>query len=83
MSIFLFIRLLASHGEHWEVLRREPTRTTERWQDKGARGALRSVACLPMSYRLFTRCAPLRRTSRSDADPRICSVLARCAGLLP
>jgi hypothetical protein len=83
MEALAFNRVTAWHGASRSAQRGRPGNTTERWQDKGARGALAVGRVISRGYLPNSRCATVKRSLRQQRSPNKFNVFARCAGLQP
>lgn len=75
-------RRLARHGVSWNARGGSAGNTTDRWQDKGARCALRFGCVFSRGYVTNSRCAPDKRSQRQQRYRNKFNSFTRCAGLL-
>jgi hypothetical protein len=75
-------RVLAWHGVTLRVRKDGAGNTTDRWQDKGARGVLAVDRVFSRGYVTNSRCAPDKRRLRQQRYGNKFNSFTRCAGLL-
>ncbi len=81
MSVRAAIRIPSHSGVSWRGHGAEAGRTTGRWRDKKAHGALRSVGCFCSGFRRVPHSASLSRTVRCAPIFLIFPILLHRAGL--
>jgi hypothetical protein len=75
-------RVLAWHGETLRARKGGAGNTTDRWQDKGARCALRFGRVFSRGYVTNSRGAPEKRSLHQHRYGNKLNAFTRCAGLL-
>ena len=78
-----FNRVKAWHRALWRVSRGASGNITDRWQDKGARGARLFGRVFSRVYVTNSRCALVKRGPLQQRSPNCFNVISRCVGLLP